>query len=160
MKKLLIVSDMQNGILNTLPEKRVNSVVASIAATIQVWCNDILYTIDASDPHIDERFCTPIDLLYNEKYDTILRKRNTIGSYRLIWHLREEQYNDILIVGAETNRAIVTTALMIKCALPKATVRVDISKCIGSSQKEEESTVDILKSCGVIVEGEKIKCQT
>lgn len=59
---------------------------------------------------------------------------------------------DITFVGYCTDICVVSNVLMLKAALPEATIRVDSKCCAGSTPERHNAALEVMRSCQIIVE--------
>ncbi len=82
------------------------------------------------------------DLAKNDK--KIIKE--TFGSLALGNYLKNKQYNEITLVGVVSNICVISNAIIIKAALPEASIIID---CLGIASNDpllEQKSIDIMEN--------------
>ena len=173
--KLLIVIDMQNdfvtGCLGT-PEAR--AIVPKVKKQIEEWDGDLIYT---RDTHNEDYLNTPegkklpiphcientdgwqiVDgILRNSRTEEIINK-DTFGFLNWTFYLYDDEgnryYDEICLIGLDSDICVVTNALILKTMYPGAEIIVDASCCAGTTPQAHKAAMEVMKSCQITVIGE------
>lgn len=173
--KLLIVIDMQNdfvtGCLGT-PEAR--AIVPKVKKKIEEWDGDLIYTRDTHDedylntpegkklpiPHCIENtdgWQIVDDILRNSRTEEIINK-DTFGFLNWTLYLYDDEgnryYDEIYLIGLDSDICVVTNALILKTMYPGAEIIVDASCCAGTTPQAHRAAMEVMKSCQITVIGE------
>lgn len=181
MKKLLIVVDMQNDFIDgNLGSKDAIAIVPKIKKKVEEYYNsnnDIIFTKDTHDkdtytstlegkrlpvPHCYEgshgwEISKEIDLP-NENNEKRLVKhclKNTFGYEDWEFEIRD-LYDEIEIVGLDTDICVVSNALAIRMFFPNQKITVDASCCAGSTRERHLAALEVMKSCQIDVINEGV----
>lgn len=168
MKKLLIVVDYQNDFVNgSLGFEEALKLEEIILKKIDEY-NDIIFTLDT---HFDDYMSTkegeklPIPHCIKgtvghelfgkvkEKANKALKifEKNTFPSLDLANYLKDKDYDYVEICGLVSNICVISNAVMVKSALPNATIVVDSKATSCAFPKLNEEALDILESIHVDV---------
>ena len=85
---------------------------------------------------------------YATKTEAIVEKiiKETFGSLALGNYLKNKQYNEITLVGVVSNICVISNAIIIKAALPEASIIID---CLGIASNDpllEQKSIDIMEN--------------
>lgn len=172
MKRALIVIDMQNdfvsGALGTpeamaiLPRvcKKVESFDGDLFATMDTHHEDYLTTSEGKHLPIPHCIKHTKGWEYPETLDRILKakgctfiEKNTFGSTDLPHFLENRGYADedshICMIGICTDICVVSNAMIIKAAFPKAEITVDAACCAGTTPQNHMSALDVMACCQI-----------
>ena len=72
--------------------------------------------------------------------------KETFGSLALGNYLKNKQYNEITLVGVVSNICVISNAIIIKAALPEASIIID---CLGIASNDpllEQKSIDIMEN--------------
>ncbi len=172
MKKVLIVVDMQNDFIDgALGTKEAQAIVGKVIEKIKSYPPDAVYA--TMDTHFADYLKTqegrrlPVEhcisgsdgwLIRKEIYDLLDRGticiKNTFGSLALPEALKkQEDLEEVELVGLCTDICVVSNALLIKAALPEVKVSVDASCCAGVTPARHLAALETMRSCQVEVIG-------
>ena len=169
MNKLLIVSNMQNDLVKEAFQAEL--LIPNIVNKIHQWDDEIVFLMDI---HSDENYGYLIEEelrpkhcikgtwgammvddifgCYDPLYHSIIERDGRIGSYGLIMnYLFPRKFEEIEIVGMETNTSIITDALMIRSAFPRTKIFIDPNYCAGTSYDLHLKALDIMNSCFITI---------
>lgn len=167
MKKALIVIDMQNDfITGTLANEMAKKIVAPIVRRIDCFRGNVFAT---RDTHGKNYLSTPegrelpithcvkdtngwqiqkdIAHALEFKNATIVDKP-TFGS--LNWDFLQD-FTEVELVGTCTDICVVSNALILKAMFPEMHVKVNAPLCAGTSPKNHESALQVMRCCQVEV---------
>ena len=169
MKELLIIVDLQNdfvtGALGTKDAQRAASRIAKKLAKSE---KDLIFTLDTHDDkylETQEGRNLPIvhcvkgtegwklvpevtPFLNTEKCKAFVEK-TAFGGVTLISLVKD--YDSIELVGVCTDICVIANALLLKSFYPEKLISVDKKCCAGSSKKAHNATLEVMKSCQIIV---------
>jgi len=165
MKKTLIVVDMQNDFIDmALGTKEAVAILPKVKAKISEYAergDEIIYT---RDTHGENYLATPegkklpvthcikgtkgwqiADGLYVEGC-------KIIDNPNFGWpNWKEEQLEEVEMIGLCTDICVVSNALIIKAAFPDIPVKVDSSCCAGVTVESHEAALKVMQMCQVEV---------
>ena len=172
MKKVLIVVDMQNDFIDgALGTKEAQAIVGRVIQKVKSYPPEAVYaTMDthfANYLNTQEGRRLPVEHCISGTDGWLIRKeiyelleygticiKNTFGSMALPEALKKnEDLEEIEIVGLCTDICVVSNALIIKAALPEVKVSVDASCCAGVTPKKHLAALETMRSCQVEVTG-------
>lgn len=163
MNRTLIVVDMQNDFIDmALGTREAVAIVPKVKAKIDAYAaagHRIIYT---RDTHEENYLDTPegrklpvphcirgtkgwqiADGLYIEGCK-IIDKPN-FG-----WpHWKEENLEDVELIGLCTDICVVSNALIIKAAFPEASVKVDAACCAGVTPESHDAAILTMRMCQI-----------
>lgn len=166
MKKLLVVVDYQNdfvsGSLGNEAAKNIEEYIASLMEEYKKNDDDILLTLDTHQEdyldtyegkHLPVVHCienTEGHELYGKIKDLAdgypkLRKP-TFPSLELGNYLKETDYKEVTVVGVVTDICVISNAIMIKAALPNASITIDTKGCASNDPVQEKKALDVMKN--------------
>lgn len=173
MKKLLIVIDYQNdfvsGSLGFDQAVNLEEHLVSLINTYHENNDDVIFTLDThQENYLDtqEGQKLPIvhcventdgwqlygkvrDLAKNDK--KILK--NTFGSLELGNYLKNNDYQEITLVGVVSNICVISNAIIVKAALPEAKITVDYQGIASNDETLQQKALDILKNLQIDIIG-------
>ena len=171
MKRLLIVVDMQNDFIDgALGTPEAVGIVPAVMEKIRQYPpEDIMATMDTHSPDYlstQEGRKLPVEHCVRGTKGWELRpeigalltkarifEKPTFGSTALAEVVKEiGDLEEIERVGLCTDICVVSNALLLKAALPEATIRVDASCCAGVTPEKHISALETLRSCQVEAE--------
>lgn len=165
---ILAVIDMQNDFIDgALGTKEAQQIVPKVIEKINNFDGKIIYTqdthyndyletnegrhlpvehcIDGSDGHAIK------DGIYKE--GSLVFKKNTFGSYRLIDYLKElnrtEKIDSVTLIGVCTDICVISNALTIKTFFPEIDITVDSTCCAGVTPQSHQTALDAMKPCQI-----------
>ena len=170
MKKLLIVVDYQkdfvNGSLGFKEAEDLDEYLASLIDQYHQNKDDVIFTFDTHQNNYletQEGKNLPIEHciknsdgweLYGKvntakkEYDICIEK-TTFGSRTLAEFIRDENYDEVELVGICTDICVVSNALLIKAYAPEVKISVDASCCAGVSPEKHLAALETMRSCQI-----------
>ncbi len=170
MKKLLIVVDYQNdfvsGSLGFEDAKTIESYLVELITTYRQNGDDVIFTLDT---HQDDYLSTeegksiPIPhcirgTVGHKLYGKINRlaggslifEKRAFPSSQLCFYLRGSDYTEVTLVGIVTNICVLSNAIMVKAALPKAHIIIDAKGCAAPDKDLEKKSYEVAR--GMLIE--------
>lgn len=165
MSKILIVIDMQNDFLTG---SLANPAACEIIPNIQTEASKEEYDgiIFTKDTHDSNYLSTPegqklpvehclkgtwghrvVGELLNINKPIKMINKTTFGSLDLWKQL--EGVDEVTLVGTCTDICVVSNALILKAALPNLIINVIADCCAGSTDKNHEAALTIMRSCQI-----------
>ena len=165
MKKLLIVVDFQNDFIDgALGFATASSLIDTIKNKINTYLNnndDVIYTLDThNDDYLDtpEGKKLPVPHCIKgtkgwEIYDGLyVEGCKIIDKPNFGWpHWRDENLEDVEIVGLCTDICVVSNALIIKATFPDINVKVDKNCCAGVTVDSHNAALKTMQMCQIDV---------
>lgn len=173
MKKLLIVVDYQyDFVKGALGFEKAVTLQNPIIEKIEFYKKnkyDIIYTFDTHDDdylntvegkNLPIKHCiknTNGHMLFDkvQKYFDIKKdvyfNKCTFGSLELANYLKDKDYSDVLIVGLVSNICVLSNAVLVKSALPNASIAVDAQCTASFDDSMNEKAFDILEGIHIKV---------
>lgn len=173
MKKLLIVVDFQkdfvDGSLGFEKAVKLDDLIYNKILEYKNNNDDIIYTFDTHDDDYFETMegkklpilhCQKGDLghqLYGKVKDLFDKEKDiyfekpTFPSLELANYLKDKDYTDVEVCGLVSNICVLTNVVMVKAALPNASIVVDKSLTDSFDEILNEYTFEILKGIHVNV---------
>lgn len=176
MKKLLIVVDYQNdfvcGSLGSENAKAIENAVADkileyrnnrdeIVFTLDTHYDDYLSTLEGKSlpvPHCIEN--TDGHRLYGKtgelvKEDDKIFLKSTYASEELFEYLKNREYISVELCGVITNICVISNAVIVKTALPRAPVYVDANAVASGDNALNRQALNVMKSMHIRVLNDK-----
>ncbi len=173
MKKILVVVDMQNDFIDgALGTAEAAGIVGNVIRKIHSYPPDCIYA--TRDTHGEDYLETPEGKYLPVEHcikgtegweirrevaqampEAVLIDKPLFGSEELVRKLREESGKgeiEIELVGLCTDICVVTNALLLKTAVPKARICVDASCCAGVTPESHAAALLTMKMCQVEIE--------
>ena len=175
--KLLVVVDMQNDFINgSLGTKEAEAIVDNVADYIESFNGDIILT---QDTHYNDYLRTPEgkklpiphciagtmgrDLHYRiidvtrrkqEDHKVGIVSKNTFGSMDLptkinISEFGEHHYDEIYVCGLCTDICVVSNAILLRAAMPNATIKCNSALCAGTTRRNHKAAIAVMRSCQI-----------
>ena len=76
-------------------------------------------------------------------------EKTTFGSRTLAEFIRDENYDEVELVGICTDICVVSNALLIKAYAPEVKISVDVSCCAGVSPEKHLAALETMRSCQI-----------
>lgn len=169
MKKLLVVTDMQNDfVTGSLGTKEAEGIVKNVVDKVREWKEmgmDILYTRDthgneyldtAEGKKLPVEHCIKgthgweiVDEL-KEGAEKVMDKPS-FGSPKLVENVRVGGYDEVVFVGLCTDICVITNALLLKSFFPELLVSVDAACCAGVTPETHNAALETMRMCQVEV---------
>lgn len=165
MKKTLIVIDMQNDFIDmALGTPEAVAIVPFVKAKIEEYVKNGDQVIFTRDTHNDDYLDTPEGKKLPvphcikgtkgwEIYDGLyVEGAKVIDKPNFGWlHWRDENLEDVEIVGLCTDICVVSNALIIKATFPDINVKVDKSCCAGVTVDSHNAALKTMQMCQIDV---------
>lgn len=165
MKKTLIVVDMQNDFIDmALGTPEAVAIVPLVKAKIEKYVKNGDRVIFTRDTHNDDYLDTPEGKKLPvphcirgtkgwEIYDGLyVEGAKVIDKPNFGWpHWRDENLEDVEIVGLCTDICVVSNALIIKATFPDINVKVDKSCCAGVTVDSHNAALKTMQMCQIDV---------
>ena len=163
MKKTLIVVDMQNDFIDmALGTKEAVAILPNVRQKIQEYAkrgDEIIYT---RDTHFEDYLQTtegkklPVEHCIKGTKGWEIADGLYIEGCKIIdkpnfgWpNWKEEQLEDVELIGLCTDICVVSNALIIKAAFPDAFVKVDKNCCAGVTVESHLAALKTMEMCQV-----------
>ena len=164
MKKLLIVVDYQNdfvcGSLGFSEAVNLEDYLVSLIESYHNNHDDVIFTLDThQSDYLDKQEGQNLPVvhclensegwqLYGKikelaKNDQKILK-NTFGSLELGNYLKDSNYDEITLVGVVSNICVISNAVIIKAALPEASIVIDCKGIASNDPLLQDKALDIM----------------
>ena len=170
MKKLLVVVDYQNdfvtGVLGFEGAKELEPYIASLIKEYRANGDDVIFTLDTHQEdyysyeegkHIKTLHClrgSEGHKLYGSinklSGGSLVFEKRAFPSSQLCFYLRGQDYQEITLVGVVSNICVLSNAIMVKAALPKAHIIIDAKGCASNDKELEQKAYDVAR--GMLIE--------
>ncbi len=170
-EKVLIVIDMQNDFVNgTLGTPEAQSIVKNVVNEIKNKKNEGYKILATQDTHKTDYLNTlegknlPIEHCIENTYgwDLVEPIKNeidsenifikyTFGSEELIDYLRENEPEEIEILGLCTDICVISNALMLRALYPDKEIILKEDCCAGVTPELHQDAINVMKSCQIAV---------
>jgi nicotinamidase-related amidase len=171
MKKLLIVVDYQNDFVNgALGFEGADDIALCIKSKIESYLkdnNDVIFTLDTHyDNYMETKEGSKLPVKHCIKgsegwkiyescnYLPLAKKvfeKETFPSLDLANYLKDKEYNEVELCGLVSNICVISNAIMVKSALPNATIIIDAKATDSFDKKLQEKCFDVLEGLHVDV---------
>ena len=165
MKKTLIVVDMQNDFIDmALGTPEAVAIVPKVKEKIQEYVNNGDRIIFTRDTHLENYLETaegqklPVPHCIKGSQGWQIADGLYVEGCKIIdkpnfgWpNWKEENLQDVELVGLCTDICVVSNALIIKAAFPESNVCVDSSCCAGVTVESHEAALKVMAMCQVDV---------
>lgn len=163
MKKTLIVVDMQNDFIDmALGTKEAVAIVPKVKAKIAAYVQNGDQVIFTRDTHFTDYLQTaegkrlPVEHCIKGTKGWEIADGLYVEGCKIIdkpnfgWpNWREEQLEDVEIIGLCTDICVVSNALILKATFPDASIKVDSSCCAGVTPATHEAALKTMQMCQV-----------
>lgn len=172
MRKILVIVDMQNDFVSgPLGSKRAEAIVDAIAEKLSGY-EEVIFT---RDTHGGDYLATregralPVEhcIKGSEGWQIVDKLRPAesarvidkpaFGALELAALLRKEdkksKIDSVCLVGVCTDICVISNAMLLRAALPEASIIVDASCCAGVTPESHENALKAMEACQIIVEG-------
>jgi nicotinamidase-related amidase len=172
MKKLLIVIDMQNDFIDgSLETAEALSIVENVKdkirsyppqcvlATMHTHGPDYLSTQEGRNLPVEHCIRGTEGWKIRPDIEELLKgarifEKPTFGSERLAEELKkEDDLEEIELIGLCTDICVVSNALLLKAAMPEVRITVDASCCAGVTPEKHNAALETMRSCQIEVKG-------
>ncbi len=168
MKKTLIVVDMQNDFIDmALGTKEAVAIVPKVKAKIRQYAeegHEIIYTRDTHRENYletSEGKKLPVPHCIHGTKGWEIAEGLYVDGCKIIdkpnfgWpNWRDENLEDVELVGLCTDICVVSNALIIKATFPDASVKVDSTCCAGVTPDSHKAALVTMKMCQIDIIGE------
>lgn len=171
MKKLLVVVDMQvDFISGALGSPAAAAIVPAVVEKIKKEASlgtEIIFTKDThGDDYLEtqEGHRLPVphcikgtpgweldEALHPLARGHKIVKKNTFGSMELAHDVAGQTFQEIELIGLCTDICVISNAMLLKAALPEATIRVCASCCAGVTPESHRTALEAMKACQIEV---------
>ena len=165
MKKTLIVVDMQNDFIDmALGTPEAVAIVPKVKEKIREYVNNEDRIIFTRDTHLENYLETaegqklPVPHCIKGSQGWQIADGLYVEGCKIIdkpnfgWpNWKEENLQDVELVGLCTDICVVSNALIIKAAFPESNVCVDSSCCAGVTVESHEAALKVMAMCQVDV---------
>lgn len=86
-----------------------------------------------------------------EGKDYVVVEKPTFGSEELAQMIKEEEPDEITLIGLCTDICVISNALLLRAALKDTEIRVIASACAGVTPEKHDSALNVLASCQIQV---------
>ena len=169
--RVLIVVDMQNDFIDqALGTKEAEGIVANVAKKINSFDGLIIYTKDThNEDYLDTqegknlpvKHCIKgsdgwqLSSAIPVKEGAPVFEKPTFGSRELGEYLealaKDNNIDEIEIIGLCTDICVISNALLIKAFLPEVKIIVDSSCCAGVTPESHKNALEAMKMCQISV---------
>lgn len=166
--KVLVVVDMQNDFIDgSLGTNEAVAIVPAVVEKIKQWDGRIVATRDThptnylesqEGQHLPVNHCIEgtegweiapaVAEALKEKSATIINKP-TFGSTALAKMLRNEDVEEIELIGLCTDICVVSNALLLKANMPEVAIAVDATCCAGVTPDKHDAALETMRSCQI-----------
>lgn len=170
MKKLLIVVDYQNdfvdGVLGFPEAKEIEPYLVSLIEQYKKEGSDVIYTMDSHQEnyleteegkYIPTPHCmrgTEGQKLYGKinflAGGSLIFEKRAFPSSQLCFYLRGCEYTEVTLVGVVSHICVISNAIMVKAALPKAHIIIDAKGCASYNKDLQAKAYDVAR--GLLIE--------
>ncbi|MDD4000667.1 MAG: cysteine hydrolase [Bacilli bacterium] len=164
MKKLLIVVDFQNdfvsGSLGFKGAEKLEEIIAGKIKAYRANNDEVVFTLDTHrDDYLEsnEGKYLPIEHCIKGSFghelygkvktmvkDAMVFEKPTFPSLELANYLKDKDYRVVEICGLVSNICVLSNAIMVKSAIPKAEIIVDARATASSDKELHEKCLDIM----------------
>lgn len=170
--KVLIVIDMQNDfITGSLGTKEAEAIVPNVVEKIKSWKGEMFLTQDTHKVNYlstQEGCFLPVEhcitLTNGWRIHKSLQEvcgpiptfvKSAFGCTSLIEILNDlqkaEKLEEIQLVGLCTDICVISNALLLKTFFPEVPIVVDANCCAGTTREMHEKSLDVMRSCQIII---------
>lgn len=163
MKKTLIVVDMQNDFIDmALGTKEAVAIVPKVKAKIAAYVqngDEVIFTRDThfadylqttEGKHLPVEHCIKGTKGWEIADGLYVEGCKIIDKPNFGWpNWREEQLEEVEIIGLCTDICVVSNALILKATFPDASIKVDSSCCAGVTPATHEAALKTMQMCQV-----------
>ena len=173
MKKGIVVIDMQNDFVDgVLGTKEAQAIVPNVVKFLdETVFSDIMVTMDTHYENYMEtlegkklpvRHCIYGSngwLINNEVHKALQRiplrysefTKSTFGSIALAEYIREEKFDEIIIMGLCTSICVVSNALLIRAYCPDIYIKVKADCCACVTPESHDAALKTMQMCQIDV---------
>jgi nicotinamidase-related amidase len=172
MKRLLAVIDMQKDFIDgALGTKEAAAIVPMVKARIKAEADsgsDIVFTRDTHHgDYLDTQEGRKLPVPHciegtegwqiSDELSELVSGRKifdkpTFGSLELMDYVREQDYQEVVLLGLCTDICVISNAMLIKAAMPETVVKVVSDCCAGVTVDSHNNALSAMKMCQIEVE--------
>ena len=169
--RVLVVVDMQNDFIDqALGTKEAVGIVDNVAKKIKEFDGAVIFTKDThGENYLDTQEGKNLPVVHCIKgsngwqissklpvaEDAVIFEKPTFGSKELGQYLadmaKDEDIEEIEVIGLCTDICVISNALLIKAFLPEVKITVDSACCAGVTPKSHENALEAMKMCQINV---------
>ncbi|MDR2833691.1 MAG: cysteine hydrolase [Streptococcaceae bacterium] len=167
MKKLLAVIDFQNDFIDgTLGMKEAVEIIPNVIKKINSYApNERVATMDTHfEDYLQTQEGRNLPVIHCQKgtmgwkiqkdaqveYAKIFEK-STFGSVELAQYVADEGFEQVELIGLDTDICVISNVVLIKNFAPEVKVIVDSSCCAGVTPDKHEAALEVMRSIQVEV---------
>ena len=167
--KVLVVVDMQNDFIDqALGTKEAVGIVDNVASKIASFDGKVIFTRDThAENYMDTQEGKNLPVKHcvegsegwqiSDKLpvgeDALILNKPTFGSKKLGEYLenlsKENEIEEIEVIGLCTDICVISNALLIKAFLPEVPIKVDASCCAGVTPESHKNALEAMKMCQI-----------
>lgn len=171
MKKLLVVVDMQidftSGALGTKEAIEILPNVKQKILHYQQHHDPIVFTKDTHEPdYLKTKEGEHLPIVHCIKGSTgwdfdpsiaplttssLCFGKPSFGSVELATYIKDNQFDQIELIGLCTDICVLSNALLIKAFVPESTIIVDASCCAGVTKESHINALHAMKQCHITI---------
>lgn len=167
MKKLLVLIDFQNDFIDgSLGTKEAQAIVPRVIEKLVSYAES--ERLATQDTHFEDYLTTQegqnLPVIHCQKgtqgweirketqvgFQRVFEK-NIFGSVELAEYIRNENVEQVELIGICTDICVVSNALLIKSFAPEVKITVDASCCAGVTPESHRAALETMKSCQINV---------
>lgn len=167
MKKLLVLIDFQNDFIDgSLGTKEAQAIVPRVIEKLVSYAES--ERLATQDTHFEDYLTTQegqnLPVIHCQKgtqgweirkeaqvgFQRVFEK-NIFGSVELAEYIRNENVEQVELIGICTDICVVSNALLIKSFAPEVKITVDASCCAGVTLESHRAALETMKSCQINV---------
>lgn len=172
MKKALVIIDMQKDFVDgALGTDEAKKIVPNAVKFIQDVRNDKDYKIittydthrkDYLDTLEGKKLPVPHCIAYSEGWmlNKEIRKtlenklcttfeKPTFGEPKLAEYIKNEEFNEVTIIGLVTSICVISNALLIRAFNPNLIIKVKADCCAGITKEDHDAALTVMKMCQI-----------
>lgn len=165
MKKALVLVDFQNDFIDgSLGTKEAQAILPNVIEKLSHYPKENRFA--TQDTHFEDYLSTqegknlPVIHCQNGTYGWEIRKeaqvgfakifeKTTFASRSLAEFIRDENFDEVELIGICTDICVVSNALLIKAYAPEVKLTVDASCCAGVSPEKHLAALETMSSCQI-----------
>lgn len=169
MSKLVIVVDMQNDFIDgALGTSEAVAIVPNVKSYLETIKDEDVTLVFTRDTHEEDYLETqegrklPVkhcingtqgweicDALKPYAEDCVIFDKPTFGSVDLQQFVLENEFDEIELMGLCTDICVISNAMLVKAALPEATVVIRSDCCAGVSVESHQNALNAMAVCQI-----------
>ena len=168
MKNVLVVVDMQNDFIDgSLGTPEARAIVDGVVERVKSFAGKVIFT---RDTHGEDYMSTQEGRLLpirhcisgtrgHEIHDSLLPyvksliDKPTFGSLKLSEMLSRhaDEIETVTLIGLCTDVCVISNAMLLKAALPEASIRVEAGLCAGVTPESHSNALAAMRACQISV---------